>query len=206
LNGSGCKANRRPALISRAFAGMAGVLGPHVSPYSNTCRNDFKLFAALFPDANHLLPAGAPLLFLADVMNGFYPRNIRGQRLSPTFASAMRPDFYRLFCGRLPGLSKEDFLSLVEQQMLAAVFLGEFLRATTEDPTPQKLNLLKVLQRFVLELNLLCAFLLEAGLQVTNPILQLLDALWLLSQYVAHTGSLARESGSPVVLVHTTLR
>jgi hypothetical protein len=62
----------------------------------------------------------------------------------------------------------------LEKQELTAVFLAQLLRPTTEDAPSQKPDLLEVLQGFMLVVDLLGAFLFQAGLEVTNAILQFL--------------------------------
>jgi hypothetical protein len=157
---------------------MASILGPHMLAYPNARRDHFKLFADLFPDAAHLLPAGAAFLFFADIVNGLDPRSLRRQRFTSAFASTMSTNLYGLLIRLLAALSKEDLLRLVEQKKLTTVFLAELLRSTTKDLPSQKLNLFEMFQRFELVLDLLGAFLFQVGLELTNTILQFLYTFW----------------------------
>ena len=170
---------------------MASILGPHVTPHPNARRNHFEFLAGLLPDPGHLVPAGTVFLFLTDVVNCLYPRDLGWQRLPSALASAMGTNLDGLFIRPLATLRKKDFLSLVEQQKLAAVFLAELFRPTTEDPSSQKLNLLEMLQRFMLILDLLRTFLFKAVLEVANQILQFFNTTWKLSQFFIHPCTLS---------------
>ena len=139
-----------------------------MSAHPNASRDHFKLFAGLLSNSAHLLPAGAAFLLFADVVNRLDPRDLGRKGFAPTLSSVMGTNLYGLLFRLLAVLGKEDLLSLVEQQMLTAVILAELLRPTTEDPAPQKLNLLEVFQRLVLVLDLLGTFLLQAGLELLN--------------------------------------
>ena len=86
-----------------------------MAAHPDTRRDHFELFADLLSDTNHSLPAGALLLFFADVVNRLDTRNLGRQGFASALSSAMGMNLYGLLFGLSAALGKEDLLGLVKQ-------------------------------------------------------------------------------------------
>jgi hypothetical protein len=149
-----------------------------VTTNPNPRGDHLQLLADFLPHAYQRLPAGALFVLLTDVVNGHDSGELAGKGLPSAFAPTVGSNLHALLIRALRGLPQEDLLGLVEQQKLPSVFLAELLRPTAEDPPPQQLDLLEMLQGFVLVLNLRRAFGLQRGRQLTDQLLQFLNAPW----------------------------